>query len=174
MEKKEQVLFSQEEIAERISTLGKALAEEYAGKDLLVVSLLRGSFIFAADLVRAMDMKLEIDFLTTASYGDEEKSSGNVKLLSQLRSAVKDRDVLVVDDIMDSGHTLKCVVEKLKENSPKSIKTCVLLNKPSRREVEMTPDYVGFEIEDVFIVGYGLNYGKYCRNIPYIYTYTQQ
>lgn len=173
MEKKEQVLFSQEEIAARVLELGRELTEEYRDKDLLVVSLLRGSFVFAADLVRAMDMKLEIDFLTTASYGDAEQTSGCVEFLTQLRSVVENRDILVVDDIMDSGHTLKCVVEQLSKQHPKSIKTCVMLNKPSRREVEMVPDYVGFEIEDVFIVGYGLNYGKYCRNVPYIYTYTQ-
>ncbi|MBP2025470.1 hypoxanthine phosphoribosyltransferase [Peptoniphilus stercorisuis] len=171
MEKEEKVLFSRETIQNRVCELGKELSDEYRDKDLLVISLLRGSFVFAADLVREMDIKLEIDFLTTASYGNEETFSGKVKFLSELRSKVEGRDVLIVDDIMDTGHTMKAVVEKLKEENPKSIKTCVVLDKPSRREVELEPDYVAFEIPDVFIVGYGLNYGDYCRNVPYIYTY---
>lgn len=171
MEKEEKVLFSRETIQNRVCELGKELSDEYRDKDLLVISLLRGSFVFAADLVREMDIKLEIDFLTTASYGNEETFSGKVKFLSELRSKVEGRDVLIVDDIMDTGHTMKAVVEKLKEENPKSIKTCVVLDKPSRREVELEPNYVAFEIPDVFIVGYGLNYGDYCRNVPYIYTY---
>lgn len=169
--KTEKILFSQDDIKKRVSELGKELSEEYRGKDPLVISLLRGSFIFAADLVREMDIKLEIDFLTTASYGNEETFSGTVKFLSKLRSEVENRDVIIVDDIIDTGHTMKAVVKKLKEQNPKSIKTCVVLDKPSRREVEIKPDYVAFEIPDVFIVGYGLNYGDFCRNVPYIYTY---
>lgn len=171
MEREEKILFSRETIQKRVSELGKELSEEYRDKDLLVISLLRGSFVFAADLVREMDIKLEIDFLTTASYGNEETFSGQVKFLSKLRSKVEGRNVLIVDDIIDTGNTMKAVVEKLKEENPKSIKTCVVLDKPSRREVEIDPDYVAFEIPDVFIVGYGLNYGDYCRNVPYIYTY---
>ena len=172
--KKEKVLFSAEKIDQRVKELGKELSEEYRGKDPLVISLLRGSFIFAADLVRAMDIKLEIDFLTTASYGNEEVFSGTVKFLSDLRSEVENRDVIIVDDIIDTGHTMKAVIEKIKKSNPKSVKTCVVLDKPSRREVELKPDYVAFEIPDVFIVGYGLNYGDFCRNIPYIYTYEEE
>lgn len=167
----EKVLFSREDIDIRVQELGKELSEEYRGKDPLVISLLRGSFIFAADLIRAMDIKLEIDFLTTASYGNEETFSGTVKFLSEIRSEIKGRDVIIVDDIIDTGNTMKAVVEKIKESQPNSVKTCVVLDKPSRREVEIKPDYVAFEIPDVFIVGYGLNYGEFCRNIPYIYTY---
>ena len=169
--KVEKVLFSEEVIAKRVKELGKELSEEYRGKDPVIVSLLRGSFIFAADIVRAMDIKLEIDFMTTASYGHSEVFSGTVKFLSDIRSDIEGRDVLIVDDIIDTGHTMKAVIEHLKEKNPKSIKTCVVLDKPSRREVDLKPDYVAFEIPDVFIVGYGLNYGDFCRNVPYIYTY---
>lgn len=172
MEKKEKVLFSAETIAKRVDELGKELSEEYRGKKPLVISLLRGSFVFASDLVRAMDIDLEVDFITTASYGHAEISSGVVKFLSDIRANAEDRDVIIVDDIIDSGHTMKAVVEHVKAKKPKSIKTCVVLDKPSRREVEIVPDYVAFEIPDVFIVGYGLNYGDFKRNVPYIYTYT--
>lgn len=169
--KTKKILFSEEDIRNRIEKLGAELTQDYKDKNLLVVSLLRGSFIFCADLIRNMNLELEVDFLTTASYGHEEKSSGEVKIISDLRSQVEGRDVLIVDDIIDSGHTLKSVIEHINSKNPKSLKTCVLLDKPSRREVDVEADYTGFKIEDVFIVGYGLNYGDYMRNIPYIFTY---
>lgn len=169
--RKRKVLFSEEEIAKRVNVLGSELVDFYKGKDLLVISLLRGSFIFASDLIRNMDMDLEIDFITTASYGHGEKSSGYVNILSDIRTNVCGRDVLIVDDIIDSGHTLKAVYEHILKKNPNSIKTCVCLDKPSRREVDFEADFVGFEIDDVFIVGYGLNYGDHMRNIPYIFTY---
>ncbi len=170
-EKNRVILFSEEDIKNRIKELGSELTRDYKGKDILVISLLRGSFIFCADLIREMDLQLEVDFLTTASYGHGEKSSGKVDIISDIRAKAEGRDVLIVDDIVDSGHTLKAVVEHIKNKNPKSLKTCVLLDKPSRREVEVEADYTGFEIEDVFIVGYGLNYGDHMRNIPYIFTY---
>ena len=169
--KTKKILFSEEDIRNRIEKLGTELTQDYKDKNLLVVSLLRGSFIFCADLIRNMDLELEVDFLTTASYGHEEKSGGEVKIISDLRSQVEGRDILIVDDIIDSGHTLKSVIEYINSKNPKSLKTCVLLDKPSRREVDVEADYTGFKIEDVFIVGYGLNYGDYMRNIPYIFTY---
>ncbi|WP_036729108.1 hypoxanthine phosphoribosyltransferase [Peptoniphilus mikwangii] len=170
-DREKKIIFTREEITKRIKELGAELTKEYKDKDLIVISLLRGSFIFAADLVREIDTVLEIDFLTTASYGNSEVSSGRVKFLSELRSNIKGRDVLVIDDIVDTGHTMKSVVEKLKGYEPKSIKTCVMLDKPSRREVDIKADYVAFEIPDLFIVGYGLNYGDFYRNVPYIYAY---
>lgn len=172
--KVEKVLFSREEINKRVKELGKIIEEDYSDKDLLVISLLRGSFIFAADLVREINTKLEIDFLTTTSYEHGEKSSGKVKFLNEVRAKIKDRDVLIVDDIIDSGNTMKSVVEKIKEKDPKSVKVCVLLDKPERREVEFTADYVGFEIPDVFIVGCGLNFEDHYRNIPYIFTFVEE
>lgn len=169
--KKEKILFSREEIDIRVKEMGKELSKQYKDRDLVIVSLLRGSFIFTADLARELSIPVEIDFMTTASYGNEEVSSGVVKILQDVRGSLKGKDVLIVDDIIDTGHTLKKVIEHLEEKEPDSIKVCVMLDKPSRRQVELEPDYVGYEIPDVFIVGYGLNYGDYFRNIPYIFTF---
>ncbi len=130
-----------------------------------------GSFIFTADLVRELSVPVEIDFMTTSSYGHSEVSSGNVDIINDIRASIKGKDVLIVDDIMDSGFTLKNVIEHLESKEPNSIKICVMLDKPSRRKVDLEPNFVGFSIPDVFIVGYGLNYGDYYRNIPYIFTF---
>lgn len=169
----EKVLYDRAVIQERIRELGKELDQRFQGEDILVVSLLRGSFVFAADLVREMKTKMEIDFLTTSSYENEEKSSGKVKILHELRAKVEGRHVLIVDDIVDSGRTLKFVAEFIQEKKPASVSTVVMLDKPSRREVDFDADYVGFTIEDVFIVGYGLDYGSYHRNVPHIFTYEE-
>ena len=168
-----QILFSRQEIQEKVESLGKKISEDM-GDDFVVISLLRGSFIFAADLVREIDKLVEIDFLTTSSYGHSESSSGEVRFLTDLRTNIEVRNVLVVDDILDTVNTLYAVKEKLLSYKPKSLKTCVLLDKPSRREADVSADYVGFEIDDIFIVGYGLNYGDYYRNVPYIYTYKEK
>lgn len=168
---KKRVLFSREELQERIRDLGKEITRDYEGKDLICIGLLRGGFIFLADIVREIPLEMDIDFMRTASYGKGEKSTGLVKILENHRSSIEGKDVLVVDDIIDSGHTIATVVDLLKKERPKSIKTCLMLDKPSRREVDFKPDYVAFEIPDVFIVGCGLNYGDYERNVPYIYTY---
>ena len=170
-DKKEKILFSRDEIDKRVRELGVELSEVYKGRDLVIVSLLRGSFVFTADLSREMSIPVEIEFMTTASYGNEEVSSGIVKILQDVRGSLKGKDVLIVDDIIDTGHTLKKVIEHLEEKEPDSIKVCVMLDKPSRRQVELEPDYVGYVIPDLFIVGYGLNYGDYYRNIPYIFTF---
>lgn len=169
--KRERILFSREEISRRVKALGLEISESYKDKDLVVISLLRGSFIFSSDLVRELSVPVEIDFITTASYGDKETSSGIVDIVYDIRSKIEGKDVLIVDDIADSGWTLKKVIEHLETKNPKSVKVCVMLDKPSRRQVELTPDFVGFSIPDVFIVGYGLNYGNYYRNIPYIFTF---
>lgn len=168
-----QILFSREEIKEKVISLAKDIERDMED-DFVVISLLRGSFIFASDLVREIDKLVEIDFLTTSSYGHSESSSGEVKFLTDLRTDIEDRNVLVVDDILDTGNTLYAVKDKLMEKNPKSLKTCVLLDKPSRREADVSADYVGFEIDDIFIVGYGLNYGDHYRNVPYIYTYKEK
>lgn len=167
----ENVLFNEEQISNRIKEMGEVISKDYEGKDLIVVSLLRGSFIFAADLVRAISIPVQVDFMTTASYGHSEESTGHVALIHDLMSEIKDKDVLIVDDIIDSGRTLNVVKEMLKERDPRSLKVCTLLDKPSRRTVDINADYVGFEIEDLFIVGYGLNYKDHYRNIPYIFTF---
>lgn len=168
-----EILFSREEIKEKVVSLGKMIEKDFED-DFVVISLLRGSFIFAADLVREIDRLVEIDFLTTSSYGHSESSSGEVRFLTDLRTNIEGRNILIVDDILDTGNTLYAVKKKLMSYKPKSLKTCVLLDKPSRREADVSADYIGFEIDDLFIVGYGLNYGDYYRNVPYIYTYKEK
>jgi len=169
--KRERTLYSKEDIATRVKELGKIISKEYKDKNLLVISLLRGSFIFASDLVRELSIPVEIDFMTTASYGHDEISSGNVEIVHDIRADIEGKDILIVDDIIDSGYTLNKVKEILSLKNPNSVKICVMLDKPSRRKVDINPDFVGFSIPDVFIVGYGLNYGDHYRNIPYIFTF---
>ena len=169
-----EVLCSEEDLNKRIKELGAQITEDYKDKNLMVISLLRGSFVFCADLVRAIDLKTKIDFMTTQSYGDGFSTSGNVEVVNDIKGSLEGYDVLVVDDITDSAHTMAHVMEHLKAKNPATIKCCVLLDKPSRREVELVPDYCGFEIEDKFVVGYGLNYGDYYRNIPYVFNVTNE
>ncbi|WP_348983814.1 hypoxanthine phosphoribosyltransferase [Fusibacter sp. A2] len=172
MENKRQVtLLSEDQIQTRIAELGAELTEIYKEKNLLVVSLLKGSFIFTADLVRKMPIDVKIEFMITSSYGHSEESSGSLQVKKDIEGSLEGYDVLIVDDITDSGITMKNVIEHLSKKGPKSIKSCVLLDKPSRRQVELVPDYVGFEIPDKFIVGYGLNYGDYFRNVPYVFAF---
>ncbi len=170
-DKRERTLFSREEICNKVKELGVIISKDYKDKDLVVISLLRGSFIFTADLVRELAIPVNVDFITTASYGHEETSTGNVEIVHDLRTDVKGKDVLIVDDIIDSGYTLQKVAEHLNNKQINSLKICVMLDKPTRRKVDLNPDYVGFSIPDVFIVGYGLNYGDHYRNIPYIFTF---
>lgn len=169
-----EVLCSEEEIQKRTRELGAEITEAYRDKNLFVVSLLRGSFVFAADLVRRIDLKLKVDFMTSSSYEHAEESSGKVQILKDIEENLTGFDVLVVDDIADSGLTMNYVVNHLKTKNPNSVKCCVLLDKPSRRKVELEPDYVGFTIPDRFVVGYGLNYGDYYRNVPYVFVVTDQ
>lgn len=170
-DKKREIVFSAEEIQKKVLELGKQISEDYAGEKVLVVSLLKGSFVFTADLVRAMDIPTQIEFMTTSSYGDGEESSGKVNIVNDIKAELKDRHVLIVDDIMDSGLTMKVIKDHLESFGPKSVKTCVMLDKPDRRKADIEPDYAGFVIPDLFIVGYGLNYGDYYRNIPYIFSF---
>ncbi|RJS50033.1 hypoxanthine phosphoribosyltransferase [Bacillus sp. PK3_68] len=167
---KENILFSKEEINEKVKELGALVSNDYQNEDknLLIISLLRGSFIFTADLVRHITVPVRIEFMETSSYGFGKTSNGNVKV-SDFSVDISEYDVLIVDDILDSGHTMKAVYNVLKEKNPKSLKTCTFLDKPSRRQVDIEVDYKGFVIEDKFIVGYGLNYGHHYRNIPYIF-----
>ncbi|NLY20825.1 MAG: hypoxanthine phosphoribosyltransferase [Tissierellia bacterium] len=171
MKKIEQVVFTKEEINKRIRELGEEITNDYKGRELVVVSLLRGSFIFTADLVREIDLKVNIDFMTTSSYLNGEESTGNVEIIQDIRTDIAGKDVLIVDDIIDSGYTLKSVYNILKDRNPNSLKSCVMLNKPSRRKVEMDVEYIGYDIDDLFIVGYGLNYGDFYRNVPHIFAF---
>lgn len=169
--KKRNILLSEEQIKSQVAVVGEKITKDYEGKKLYVLSLLRGSFIFAADLVRAIDVPTVIGFMTTSSYGHSETSTGTVKVVNDIPDNIEGYDVLIVDDIVDTGITMDFVVNHVKKLGANSVKTCVLLDKPSRRKVDITPDYSCFEIEDLFVVGYGLNYGDYYRNVPYIFNW---
>jgi hypoxanthine phosphoribosyltransferase len=167
----EKILISKEEISNELEVLGKRISEDYNGKKLYILSLLRGSFIFTADLVRKLTIPVKIGFMATSSYGHSETSSGTVSVIQDVADDLEGFDVLIVDDIVDTGITMSFVKEHLKKFNPSSIKCCVLLDKPDRRKVELIPDYCGFTIPDIFVVGYGLNYGDYYRNKPYIFNW---
>jgi len=165
-----QVMLSAETIAQRVAELGAQIAADYPSGELAVVGVLRGSFLFMADLVRAIERPLTCDFLGLSSYGDSTKSSGVVQITKDLGDPVEDRNVLVIEDIIDTGLTMAYLLENLETRKPASVKIASLLSKPARRQVEVDIDYLGFTIEDRFVVGYGLDYaGKY-RNLPYIGT----
>lgn len=175
IEKKEwEVLCSEKEIKDRLGILGNTISQDYKNKKLYVVSLLKGSFIFTADLVRNLDIPVKVNFMTTSSYGHGQESSGKVNIVTDVQEDLTGYDVLVTDDIADSGLTMKSVMEHLKTKNPNSVKCCVLLDKPNRRKVDLTPDYIGFTIPDKFVVGYGLNFGDYYRNIPYVFAVTER
>lgn len=167
------ILFDSNEIAEKVKLLGEKISKDYSGEEIVAICLLRGGFVFTADLVRELQIPVNVDFMTTSSYDHGEMSSGIVEIINDIRTDVKGKHVLIVDDIVDSGNTMKKVVEFIEKKEPKSIKICVMLDKPSRREADISPDYVGFTIPDVFIVGYGLNYGDYYRNTPYVFTFDE-
>lgn len=168
---KENILIKEDEIREKISALSDIINSDYKDKKLYVLSLLRGSFIFTADLVRHLNVPTAIGFMTTSSYGHGESTSGSVKVVQDVTDNIEGYDILVVDDIVDTGITMKFVTEYLQKYKPASIKCCVLLDKPSRRKVDIVPNYKCFTIPDVFVVGYGLNYGDYYRNVPYIFNW---
>ena len=162
-------LISAKAIAARVEALAKEISTHYADTEkLVVVGLLRGSFIFIADLVREIDLPVEVDFLEASSYGDGMESSREVRILKDLRGEIAGRDVLVVEDIIDTGHTLTHVLEILNTRHPRRIEICALLNKPSRREAEVDAKWIGFDIPDEFVVGYGIDYGQRNRNLGYI------
>jgi len=162
-------MISAKAIAARIEDLAKDIHDAYAGTDkLIVVGLLRGSFVFIADLVRELDLPVEVDFLEASSYGDAMESAREVRILKDLRGEIAGRDVLVVEDIVDTGFTLSHVVRLLKAKGPRRLETIALLDKPSRREVDVRASWTGFEIPDEFVVGYGIDYAQRNRNLPYI------
>jgi hypoxanthine phosphoribosyltransferase len=169
--KRKEVLLTREEIQKRVGEMGRQIRSDYEGKRLMTVSLLKGSFVFTADLVREIDLPVRVEFMITSSYGHATVNSGKVKIVQDIEADLSDYDVLVVDDIADSGVTLELIMNHLAGKNPKSLASCVLLDKPSRRVTEIEADYVGFTIPDKFIVGYGLNYGHYYRNVPYIFAF---
>lgn len=162
-------MISAKSIAARIEDLCREISAEFSDTDkLVVVGLLRGSFVFIADLVRELDLPIEVDFLEASSYGDGMESSREVRILKDLRGAIAGRDVLLVEDIVDTGHTLHHVTNLLKSRGPARLRTIALLDKPSRREVNMKANWTGFEIPDEFVVGYGIDYAQRNRNLPFI------
>ena len=171
--KMKNILISEQEIKDKIKTLGAVISKDYEGKKLYVLSLLRGSFIFTADLVRCIEVPTKIGFMTTSSYGNNEDSTGTVKLLYDVPDNIEGYDVLIVDDIVDTGITMNFIKDHVEKLGANSVKCCSLLDKPDRRTVEIAPDYCCFQIPDLFVVGYGLNYGDYYRNIPYIFNFKE-
>ena len=164
----ERILMTSEEIGARVRELGQQITNDYAGKDILMIGVLRGAVIFMSDLARAIKRPIDIDFMAISSYGLSTSSSGVVRILKDLDEVVQGRHILIVEDIIDSGLTLNYLVENLKSRKPASVRICTLLSKPDRRKVDVQVDYNGFIIPDYFVVGYGLDHaGKY-RNLPFI------
>ncbi|MGB3147429.1 MAG: hypoxanthine phosphoribosyltransferase [Paracoccaceae bacterium] len=162
-------MISAKAIAARVEALAKEITTAFAGTDkLVVVGLLRGSFVFIADLVREIDLPVEVDFLEASSYGDGMESSREVRILKDLRGEIAGRDVLVVEDIVDTGFTLSHVIRLLQSREPRRLKVCALLDKPSRREVDIKANWTGFEIPDEFVVGYGIDFAQRNRNLAHI------
>lgn len=161
-----EVLFDREELKNKVAELGSKITEEYRGREVLVVGILKGAFIFMADLIREIQIPLEIDFMDVSSYGISTSSSGEVRIIKDLENSIQDKDVLIVEDIIDTGLTLKYITEILKTRNPRSVKVCCMLDKPSRRKTDIQADYVGFTIPDRFVVGYGLDYAEQYRNYP--------
>lgn len=164
-----EVLISKQDIADKVSELGQLIETHYKdSENLLMVALLRGSVVFLADLCRAVDLPMSLDFMTVSSYGSSMESTRDVKILKDLTEDIKGRDVIIVEDIIDTGNTLSKIVEILTLREPKSLTLCTLLDKPSKRQVEVDVDWVGFTIPDVFVVGYGIDYAEKYRNLDYV------
>lgn len=164
----EEILFTEEQLHEIVVRIGAQINRDYAGKNLLMVSVLKGSLIFMADLMRQITIHCAIDFLAVSSYGNGTTSSGEVRILKDLDQSLAGKDILVVEDILDSGNTLSFLLKNLSARNPASIRLCTLLDKPERRKADISADYVGARVEDKFIVGYGLDYAERYRNLPYI------
>ncbi len=163
-----EVLYSEEELSARVHELGAQITKDYEGKSPLLVGVLKGSFVFMADLVRAIDLPCELDFMVVSSYGSGTKTTGAVQIIKDLQVDIAGRDIIVIEDILDSGMTLSYLSGILAERGAASIKICTLLDKPARRVADVTPAYKGFTIDDKFIVGYGLDYAEKYRNLPFI------
>ena len=162
------VMISKEEIEKKVYEVAKQIEKDYEGEEIVIVGILKGASVFVSDLIRNIDLHVKIDFMSVSSYGNSTESSGTVKILKDLDMDIKDKNVLVVEDIIDSGLTLSNLVKALETRKPKSLKLCTLLDKPKRRTVDIPVDYIGFEIEDKFIVGYGIDWAEKYRNLPYI------
>lgn len=163
-----EVLVTAEELQRRVVELGEQISKDYAGRPLLLVGVLKGAVFFLSDLMRFIDIPVEVDFMAVASYGSATDSSGVVRILKDLDAAIDDRDVLIVEDIVDSGLTLQYLLRNLGSRNPRTLEVCALLTKPERRKVDLPTRYIGFEIPDKFVVGYGLDYAERYRNLPFV------
>ena len=163
------LLYPKEEISQKIIEIANHISEDYQNREILIVCVLKGAFIFLADLVRNLQIPLTIEFVRLSSYGAQSQSSGNVTVTNNIELFIEGKDIIVVEDIVDSGTTLSYIVEKLSEKNPNSLKTCVLLDKRERRKFAIEADYVGFRLEKGFVVGYGLDFNEKYRHLPEIY-----
>ena len=164
----QEVLFSQQQLAERVDQIAQEITRDYAGKEIVLISVLRGSFVFMADLCRRIDLPCTIDFMSVSSYGKGTSSSGQVQITKDLSGDISGKHILVVEDILDSANTLSYLLKLLEQRAPASIRLCTLLDKPERRVKPVEVHYSGFTIPDAFVVGYGLDYAEHYRNLPYI------
>ncbi len=164
----QEVLYSEEVIQKKVQELGSAVSREYAGRNPLVICVLKGAFIFMADLSKNITIPIELDFMAVSSYGNSTRSSGEVKIIKDLDTSVDGRDVIIVEDIIDSGLTLSYLIDVLERRNALSVSVVALFDKPGRRTVDLQADYTGFTIPDAFVVGYGLDYAERYRNLPYV------
>ncbi len=169
-----EVMISEQEIKNKVKELGKIITEDYKGKDLVVICVLKGAIMFVSDLIKEIKLPLAIDFMAVSSYGNSTKSSGVVKIIKDLDDSIEGKDVLIVEDIIDSGLTLAYLLDNLESRDPNSIEICTLLDKPTGRKTDVDTKYVGFEIKDEFVVGYGLDYAEKYRNVPHIFVLKEE
>ena len=168
MAERVEIMLSEEEVDARIKAIGEQISRDYQGKQIHLICVLKGGSFFMCELAKRITVPVSLDFMSVSSYGSDTKSSGVVKIVKDLDESIKDKDVLVVEDIVDSGRTLSYLMEMLKDRKPRSLHLCTLLDKPDRRVVPVNVDYTGFQIPDEFVVGYGLDYDQRYRNLPYI------
>ncbi len=167
-ERIERILLAEQEIKERIRELGREISRDYAGRELLLICVLKGAFVFLSDLIRSLEIPITLDFIAVSSYGSATRSSGVVRILKDLDQPIEGKEVLLVEDIVDTGLTLKYLVNMLEERKPASLKICALLDKPERRQVPLNVDYLGFKVPNEFVVGYGLDCNNQFRQLPYV------
>jgi len=170
----DEILFTEQEIQTKVQELGETITNDFQERDVLLVGVLRGCIAFISDLMRQIQFPIEIDFLAVSSYGQKSQTSGVVRVLKDLNEDIEDRHVILVEDIVDTGLTLNYLLGYMRARKPKSLHTCVLLDKPYRREVDVEVDYTGFEVPDKFVVGYGIDYAQKYRNVPYIASVKQE
>jgi len=163
-----EILVDEDQIKRKVAELGAKITEDYRGKDLVLVGILKGAVIFMSDLVRNIKMPIGMDFMAVSSYGRSSTSTGEVRIIKDLESSVENKDIIIVEDIIDTGYTLAYLTDNIRKRGARSVKVCTLLDKPERRKVDVPVDYPGFEIPDEFVIGYGLDYAEMGRNLPYV------